>query len=356
MAEPSESPSRQQIKRWRRYLADELQEATTYGDLAKRSDPDEREILCGLAEAEERHADHWRELLGPEAKRLPKRRLSTDVLGFMARHFGFVFALAIAGRGEARSRYARDPLVPAAITADEQIHSEVIRGLAERGRARISGTFRAAVFGANDGLVSNLSLVLGIGGAGVSPKVVMLTGFAGLLSGAMSMAAGEYVSVDSQRALLDASNPDPRTSRILQDLDMNANELALVYRARGLSEEEATTRAKKVLERRAAFALPGAKNDAEVVGSGAKAAGASFCFFSAGAIIPVIPYLIGLQGIQAVILAALLVGVGLAVTGMYAGVLSGTSPLKKGLRQIAIGWGAATVTYLLGMAFGATVA
>ncbi|MDR2454965.1 MAG: VIT1/CCC1 transporter family protein [Bifidobacteriaceae bacterium] len=348
-------PGRKQIRRWRRYLADEAQEAKTYRDLAARSAPIEREILEGLAEAEERHAKHWRELLGDQAGRMPQRRLSTDLLAFMARHFGFVFALAIAGRAETRTRYSRDPNVPAAMTADEQIHSEVIRGLAERGRTRISGTFRAAVFGANDGLVSNLSLVLGMGGTGVSPVVVMATGIAGLLAGAMSMAAGEYVSVDSQRALLDASNPDPKTSRLLSALDINANELALVYRARGLDEDQAKARAELVLDKRAAFSLPGASHNSDLVGSGLKAAAASFCFFSCGAIIPVIPYLLGLTGLAAVILAAVLVGGGLAVTGMYSGILSGTSPLKKALRQIGIGWGAAMITYLLGLAFGTAV-
>ncbi|MDR2348722.1 MAG: VIT1/CCC1 family protein [Bifidobacteriaceae bacterium] len=333
-----------------------MQEAKTYRDLAARSTPVEREILMGLAEAEERHAKHWRRLLGGKAKDTPKRRISTDLLAFLARHFGFVFALAIAGRAETRTRYSRDPSVPASITADEQVHSEVIRGLAERGRARISGTFRAAVFGANDGLVSNLSLVLGMSGTGVSPKVVMATGLAGLLSGAMSMAAGEYVSVDSQRALLDASKPDPKTTHLLSALDINANELALVYRARGLTEAQAQAQAESVLSGQGAFSLPGAKHDSEVVGSGFKAATASFGFFSAGAIIPVIPFFFGLVGLQAAVLAAVLVGCGLAVTGMYSGILSGTSPLKRALRQVGIGWGAAAITYLLGLAFGTVVA
>jgi VIT1/CCC1 family predicted Fe2+/Mn2+ transporter len=242
------------------------------------------------------------------------------------------------------------------MAADEQVHSEVIRGLAERGRARISGTFRAAIFGANDGLVSNLSLVLGIGATGLPTGVVIATGVAGLLAGALSMAAGEYVSVDSQRALLDASNPDPKTSHALGDLDLNANELALVYRARGLDEEQAKTKARQVLDRQTTFSLPGARHDSEVVGSGVKAASASFCFFSTGAVIPVIPYLLGITGLGAGVMAALLVGLGLAVTGMYSGILSGTSPLKKGLRQIGIGWGAAAATYLLGLAFGSQIA
>ena len=133
------------------------------------------------------------------------------------------------------------------MVADERIHEEVVRALATRGRQRLSGTFRAAVFGANDGLVSNLALVLGISAAGVPNHVVLLTGVAGLLAGALSMGAGEYVSVRSQRELLDASTPDPAARDSLPDLDVDANELALVYRARGMTSAEAQARATEVL-------------------------------------------------------------------------------------------------------------
>ena len=126
------------------------------------------------------------------------------------------------------------------MAADERIHEEVVRGLAARGRARVSGTFRAAVFGANDGLVSNLALVLGVIGGGVTTSTVLLTGLSGLLAGALSMGAGEFVSVRSQRELLAASVPTPGTPpSVLPHLDVDANELALVYRARGMEPVEA---------------------------------------------------------------------------------------------------------------------
>ncbi|MEJ7755417.1 MAG: VIT1/CCC1 transporter family protein [Nocardioidaceae bacterium] len=95
------------------------------------------------------------------------------------------------------------------MAADERIHEEVVRGLAIRGRNRLSGSFRAAVFGANDGLVSNLALVLGISASGASQQIILITGLAGLLAGALSMGAGEYVSVRSQRELLEASSSTP---------------------------------------------------------------------------------------------------------------------------------------------------
>ena len=111
-----------------------------------------------------------------------------------------------------------EPYATAQMAADERIHGEVVRGLAARGRRRLSGTFRAAVFGANDGLVSNLALVMGIGATGVAPQLVLFSGIAGLLAGALSMGAGEFVSVRSQRELLDATQPDSSADEVLPDL------------------------------------------------------------------------------------------------------------------------------------------
>jgi VIT1/CCC1 family predicted Fe2+/Mn2+ transporter len=231
-----------------------------------------------------------------------------------------------------------------------------VRGLATRGRNRLSGSFRAAVFGANDGLVSNLSLILGVGASGVATHVILLTGLAGLLAGALSMGAGEYVSVRSQRELLEASTPDPETHTALPHLDVKANELALLYRARGMSAEEAQAHAAEVLGGNTATEGPAPVapeiDEHEAVGTGWGAAISSFCFFASGAIIPVLPYLFGLQGLVAVLVAAGLVGLTLLGTGAVVGLLSGASPLKRGLRQLMIGYGAAAVTSLLGLLFG----
>ena len=125
--------------------------------------------------------------------------------------------LALAQRAEARSGYEGDADATDAMVADERIHGEVVSALAARGRQRLSGTFRAAVFGVNDGLVSNLALVLGVSAAGLPQHVVLLTGVAGLLAGALSMGAGEYVSVRSQRELLDATTPRANHSRPVGD-------------------------------------------------------------------------------------------------------------------------------------------
>ena len=359
-AAPSPAPSAADIKRWRRYLADERAEAAVYRDLAGRRDGEEREILLALAEAERRHEQHWLTLLGDNVGRPLRGDIRTRMLGFLARRFGSVFVLALAQRAEARSPYAADADATPRMAADEQVHEEVVRALAARGRQRLSGTFRAAVFGANDGLVSNLALVLGVSASGVPTHVVLLTGISGLLAGALSMGAGEYVSVRSQRELLEASSPNPATASALPHLDVDANELTLVYRARGMAPEEAQSHAHEVLSTLGAYtapvpAVPSDVDEHEAVGNGWSAAVSSFCFFASGALIPILPYLFGLTGTLAVIVSALLVGLVLLGTGAVVGLLSGASPLKRALRQLGIGYGAAAATYILGLIFGATL-
>ncbi len=344
------------VRRWRKHLAAERAEAAVYRDLASRRSGEEREILLALAEAEGRHEQHWLDLLGDDVG--PARR-SGSFLGLLARRFGSVFVLALAQRAEARSPYDADVDATDAMAADERIHGEVVRALATRGRLRISGTFRAAVFGANDGLVSNLALVLGIGAIGVPASTVLFTGLAGLLAGALSMGAGEYVSVRSQLELIDAARPDPNSHEVLPHLDVNSNELALVYRARGMDAAAAAERASEVLaslhlEPHSRVADP--EETPDTVGTAWGAALSSFCFFASGALIPVLPYLFGATGSTAVVIACVLVGLALLMTGAVVGLLSGASPWRRALRQLAIGFGAAAVTYALGLAFGAGLA
>jgi len=280
----------------------------------------------------------------------------------MAKSFGSIFVLALAQNAEARSPYDDEPFATSTMAADEKIHHEVVRGLAARGRRRLSGTFRAAVFGANDGLVSNLALVMGIGATGVSSQFVLFSGIAGLLAGALSMGAGEFVSVRSQRELLAATEPSDFADIALPHLDIDANELALVYRTRGMPEAEASARARRVVE--AARAAGQGSTDTgpivvadhgEVVGSAWAAALSSFLFFASGAIIPVLPWIFGLSGLTAVVLALVLVGIALMSTGAAVGLLSGAPPLRRALRQLAIGFGAAAVTYVLGLLFGVSM-
>ncbi|MBD9699273.1 VIT1/CCC1 transporter family protein [Flavimobilis sp. GY10621] len=412
-AEPSVSadspapaePSARDVRRWRHHLADELAEAAIYRDLAAARSGAERDILLDLADAEGRHAEHWRTLLGPERSASVRRSTYSRLLGFGARRFGSVFTLALAQHAESRSAYELDRDATPQMAADERIHEEVVRSLATRGRIEMSGNFRAAVFGLNDGLVSNLALILGIGATGVGTGTVLATGVAGLLAGAMSMGAGEFVSVRSQVELAKASQPSPHAREALVHLDVDANELALVYRARGLDPASADVKARRTLALVAradaaelvarggeaaaegsGLVTPGAAAsiadvsraadsatvdaalddptvddvetvgpDAELLGSAWGAAISSFCLFASGAVVPLLPYFFGLSGGAAMIVAAVLVGIVLLGTGATVGVLSGASPWTRALRQIAIGYGAAAVTYLLGLAFGTTL-
>ncbi|MHA6803568.1 VIT1/CCC1 transporter family protein [Salinifilum ghardaiensis] len=357
MPEPSpHAAGPRTLRRWRRRLGYERAEAAVYRQLAARSSGSERDVLLGLAEAEERHAAHWRELLGAKAAPEPRAALRMRVLAQLARVFGFVVVLALAQRAEKRaSRGAAEEAAPE-IAADERVHEEVVRALAARGRERLSGAFRAAIFGANDGLVSNLALVLGVVGGGLAADTVLLTGLSGLLAGALSMAAGEFVSVRSQRELLAATAPDAQARSAVPHLDVDTNELALVYRARGMDGEAAQRKADAVLTGGSGAASPAdiAQDDGhEVVGTGVRAAVTSFGTFACGAFVPVLPFAVGAAGWPAVLSAVVLVGIALLGTGACVGVISGASPVTRALRQLAIGFGAAGITYALGLSFGA---
>lgn len=349
------APSRRQIRRWRRYLANERAEAAVYRELAQRRSGEEKEILLALADAESRHENYWREKLGHDIGMPQQPSLATRFYGLMARRFGSVFTLALMQTAENRTPYLSDADAPEQIAADEQIHAEVVRGLAARGREKLSGSFRAAVFGANDGLVSNLALVLGVMGSGVAPNVVLLTGISGLLAGALSMAAGEYISVRSQQELLEAARPGGDTREVLPQLDVDANELALVYRARGMSAEEAEEKAAAAFRTQDENSLGEEAEEKDLGGSPWAAGASSFVFFASGAFLPLIPFLFGAGNLVGAVIALVLVSLALLFTGGITGLISGKPPLYRALRQLVVGLGAAAVTYGLGSLFALIV-
>ena len=363
-------PTRAQINTWRRYLANERAEAAVYRELARKREGAEREILLELADAESRHERYWRDKLGDYVGMPRQPDLNTRVMGFMAKHFGSVFTLALMQTAESRSPYIDDQDASPQIAADERMHAEVVRALAARGRERISGGFRAAIFGANDGLVSNVALVLGVLGSGLGSTAILLTGISGLLAGALSMAAGEYVSVKSQSELLEASTPDAAAHTLPGQVDVNANELALVYRARGMSVEDAEAKAAETFAHIAPASRPDDREhkrlaaaqgsttasthapEGEGHGGAWVAALSSFACFSVGAFIPLIPFLFGASTAVGTVIALVSVSVALLITGGITGLLSGKPPAARALRQLLIGLGAAGVTYVLGLLFG----
>ena len=340
--------------RYRRRFAQEQDAASVYRALAARRQGEDREILLALARAEERHAGYWSAKLHP-AEPAPRRLgLRARLLGWLTRRLGSLVVLALVQRAEAGATTTPSRTPQRRWRPTSGCTPWSLPGLPSA-NARVSGWFRAAVFGVNDGLVSNFSLVLGVAGAGTSSQVILLAGLAGLLAGALSMAAGEYISVRSQRELLDAADHelDAATLRALRDHE--AGELALVFRARGLSAEQAEQRAAAMLaEQSSEPASAGDVAGEDVVGSAVAAAGSSFVAFASGAALPILPFFVT-SGATAIMIAAVLVGVALFATGAAAGVLTGGPLLRRGLRQLAIGTGAAVVTYGLGRVFGATV-
>ena len=231
-AEWGAAPPPLMAARYRRRLAQQ-HAAAVYRALAAKRAGEDREILLALARAEERHAAP---LVGQAAAGGAggrPARLADPAVRLAGPAAGVAGGAGAGAAGRGRRRLRRRRRATPAMAADEQVHALVVAELAQRQRARASGWFQAAVFGVNDGLVSNFSLVAGMAGAGTSSEIILLAGLAGLLAGALSMAAGEYVSVRSQRELLDAAahELDPATLATLRDHE--AHELALVFRARG---------------------------------------------------------------------------------------------------------------------------
>ena len=202
--------------------------------------------------------------------------------------------------------------------------------------------------------------MLGVTGGGASTTTVLLTGLAGLLSGALSMGAGEYVSVRSQRELLAASAPDISDAHtVLPALDLDANELALVYRARGVPADEARSAPTPCC---AATTRPGrwprSRTRATATRSWAPGSAPRCRASRSSPPAPRCPSCRSCSGSRAstaLVIAAVLVGLALMLTGATVGVLSGGPPLRRAVRQLAIGAGAAAVTYGLGLLFGATL-
>ncbi|MEK6721474.1 MAG: VIT1/CCC1 transporter family protein [Chloroflexota bacterium] len=226
-------------------------------------------------------------------------------------------------------------------------------------RSSRSGTLRAVIFGVSDGLVSNLALVMGVAGATTdAPRFVLLAGIAGLLAGAFSMAAGEYVSMQSQRELFTRQIELERAEMEAMPEEEQA-ELAAVYRSKGFTHDEAAAIAARIFRdpEKALDTLVREELglDPNELGSPWGAAGGSFLAFAIGAAIPVVPYLTGQGG--ALVFAASL---GLSLAALFAvgagvSLLTGRSTMYSGLRQVGIGLGAAAVTYVVGRLIGVTI-
>jgi VIT1/CCC1 family predicted Fe2+/Mn2+ transporter len=217
-----------------------------------------------------------------------------------------------------------------------------------------SGTFRAAVFGVNDGLVSNLSLVMGVAGASTDQRYVLLAGVAGLLAGAFSMAAGEYVSMRAQRELFENQIAIEKRE-IAEDPQGELKELELIYRSKGMPDAAAAKLASQVMKDPEVALDTHAKEELGLnmkeLGSPWGAAASSFVAFVIGAIVPVLPYMLFASSTAfrtSIALSALAL---LAVGAMISN-YTGRSTFVSALRMLLIGFGAAAITYLVGRAIG----
>lgn len=218
----------------------------------------------------------------------------------------------------------------------------------------MAGNLRAAVFGINDGLVSNASLILGVAGASDNAVFILLSGFAGLLAGACSMGAGEYISVRSQREMFQHQIALEK-NELQQYPEEEAEELALIYEAKGLDLEEARALARRIISNpnRALDTL--AKEELglnlEELGSPWAAAISSFLSFSVGATIPLLPFL-WIDAGRSLWISLILTGASLFVTGATLSLFTGRRALWSGIRMLLIGSSAGAVTYLIGKWLG----
>jgi VIT1/CCC1 family predicted Fe2+/Mn2+ transporter len=293
--------------------------------------PETDEAVQSIAAEEAANAEAWRQL-GPQP---PKPS-----------HTARVRARALENGTRDGVAVAKAATSPADIVRSEKWH-----------RAGQSGTLRATIFGVSDGLVSNTALVMGVAGADPDPSIILLSGIAGLLAGAFSMAAGEWVSMQSQRELFERQIELERAELQAMPEEEEA-ELAAAYRSKGFTAEEADQIAHRV------FQDPTVALDTIVreelgldpgqLGSPWGAAIGSFLAFTVGAIVPVVPYVF-LSGAAAF---ALSLGASLAamfLVGVAVSLLTGRNPLFSGLRQVILGGAAAGVTFLVGRLIGVSV-
>ena len=368
-----------EIQYFQANLDDERNSAYLYQTLADiEKNPQIAEVYRRLAATEQSHAEAWAKKLAEAgvvvAAFKPAGR--TRTLAWLARRFGAAAILPTMATMENKgvqgySQASGDQ----AMAASEQSHSRLLKTISQSGRGGMEGgalaqlegrhrsaggnALRAAVLGANDGLVSNFSLVMGVAGAQVANSTILLTGIAGLLAGAISMALGEWISVQSSRELYEKQIRTEQ-AEILASPEEEAEELALIYQSRGLDEESARQLANQIMSKPEGALQALARdelgiNPEELGGSAWEAAITSFLLFAIGAIIPVIPFIFW-SGMNAVVVSAIFSAAGLFAIGSAITLFTGRSVLSSGIRQMLFGLAAAAITYLIGKLIGVSIA
>lgn len=373
--ETRKAPTPHDLARYRANLRDEVDGAALYRMLAMAErDPSLRGIYERLAATEERHGGIWAEQLRRAGEEVPAYRPSVRVrvLGWLARRFGAQAIAPVAARMEAAAvtMYDDQPeAVENALHHDERSHARVFRAIAAptaspaaaiaavEGRHRMvnGNALRAAVLGANDGLVSNLSLVMGVAGADPGRDVVMLTGLAGLLAGSLSMALGEWISVQSSSEAFERQIAIERDElEFIPDEEME--ELALIYQSKGVPSELAHAMAQRLMRDPAVALDTLAREELGMApgeaGNPFVAAITSFLTFAVGAALPILPWLFVGDG-PGIVLSAIFSGFGLFAVGAAITLYTGRTVLFSGVRMLAFGLAAAAITFGIGSMIGA---
>ncbi len=369
----TEKSNKDSIKRYREYLSEEVDGIYIYTQLAEiEDDRGLSEVYSHLAESEQRHINLWQKELEKlhADTALPQPSTRARLLMWVARTFGpdLVLPVIKAFEADAADMYVGDSVAESeALPADEASHARIFSAITNTGNSGASGkvitrleqrhmtlagrdTLRAGVLGSSDGLVSNMLLVAGFAGANPNQETVVLAGLAGLLAGSISMALGEWISVTTSKEAAEAQIAI-EMEEIRLDPESEKQELELIYRARGMNEADARSLVVSI------FSTQEGARDAMVreelgisiddIGSPYKAALSSFALFSIGAIIPIIPFFFGNSNLH-IFAGALLCALGLFALGALVTFLTGKNVTKSGLRQMVLGLGVASVTFMIG--------
>jgi len=373
--------SDKEIKKLQGYWRDEVEAAVIYDRLAQEArDEETKELLLEMRDTERRHAQRWEERIGELGGELPlpPSPWKARWLGWLSRLAGQqrVFRQLEVMERQAVATYGvgLDDVVSVRLAgemlADERQHAIDLRAMTrsepqgaeailnrETWHVRGGGAMRELVFGMNDGLVSTLSLVSGVAGAAVGQSVVLLAGVAGLLSGAISMAAGAYISTKSQREVYEAEVARER-EELEQDPEEEKAELRTLYRLKGYSVEEAEQLVERLSQDRDLMLESLVRDELGLMPesfpnpwlAGMQSGGA----FVVGSFIPLIGYLF-FSGMTASLVSVGISIAALFVTGVLKTLFTGLSWLRSGLEMVMIGVFATVITYLIGSLFNVSV-
>jgi len=366
------------VRRYRENIQGEVDGAFLYRVLADmEDDPRLADVYLRLAATEEHHLHFWEEKIAAVGQPLPPRRVSrrARLIAWLGRRLGSSAILSVVAAEEDRGQFMYDDQPEATGTSlpgDERSHARVLGVLSGSGGAqgptiaRLEGrhksvggnALRAAVLGANDGLVSNLALVMGVAGATLEGRGVLIAGLSGLLAGGLSMALGEWLSVQSSRELYTAQIEVER-EEIAEIPEEEEEELVLIYQAKGIPEDLARQMAARIMADSTAALDTLAREELGIEpdtlgGSAWEAAIASFLLFSGGALVPVLPFVFS-SGTGAVYASLGFSGLALFVVGAAITLVTGRSVWRSGLRQVVFGLVAAGITFGVGNLLGVAV-